>query len=209
MNMSERTKKIIDIVQWVLIGILCIMLILSYNKSKHIEQTSEVIKTETTYTKIYESQKLAALEKENKELYDSIKHIKNVESAVQIKYVYRLKTDTITVERFTVQDDSIYEYDTDNDTIHTNIKIKAADLKWCNVNTTINDTFTIITSKEYDRVYTQVSHSPNVDVVDMDTWRKKEGWKEHIYHGPSIGVGYGIFSNKPDLYIGYSIGYKF
>lgn len=208
--MNDKWKKIVDIIQWLLIIILGIMLLISYNRAKTIVRNEEkIIQTETTYTKIYESQQIATLEKTNKELYDSIAKLKNAESAIKIKYIYKVTTDTITVEHFNEVEDSLYEYNESNDTISTNIQIKANDLKWCNVKTEICDGFTITNSNEDGTVTTSINHSSNMDIQDMQTWRKANSWKSHIYHGPSIGVGYGIFNHKPDLYIGYSIGYKF
>ena len=33
--------------------------------------------------------------------------------------------------------------------------------------------------------------------------------KQHLNHGISFGVGYGVWNQKPDLFIGYSVMYSF
>lgn len=33
--------------------------------------------------------------------------------------------------------------------------------------------------------------------------------KQHFNHGITLGVGYGVFNQKPDLFIGYSVMYSF
>jgi membrane-bound acyltransferase YfiQ involved in biofilm formation len=61
----DKWLKIIDIIQWVLIiGLLFVACFIYFGKANYEKQ--HVIQTEDSYVKIYESQKLAALEKENK-----------------------------------------------------------------------------------------------------------------------------------------------
>lgn len=201
-------KKIIDIVQWILIIVLvCISCLIYFSKSNI--KTEKEIQTETTYVKVYESQRLAALEKENKILYDSIKNLHDVESAVEIKYVYKIKTDTITVEKFIQKEDSVWAVELNNDTIKTNIEIKANDLKWCNVETEINDKFTIITQEDNNKVQTQINHSPNVSIDNVDMWHRKKNWTDNFHHGPSVTAGYDLINKNFGVMIGYSIIYEF
>lgn len=201
-------KKIIDIVQWILIIVLvCISCLIYFSKSNI--KTEKEIQTETTYVKVYESQRLAALEKENKILYDSIKNLHDVESAVEIKYVYKIKTDTITVENFIQKEDSVWTVELNNDTIKTNIEIKANDLKWCNVETEINDKFTIITQEDNNKVQTQINHSPNMSIENVDMWHRKKKWTDNFHHGPSVTAGYDVINKNFGVMIGYSIIYEF
>lgn len=201
-------KHIIDIIQWVLIiGLIFVACFIYFGKINH--ENEKIQQTEESYMKIYESQKISALEKKNKELYDSIKTLANVESAIEIRYVYKTKTDTIEVEKFTQKEDSIWSVEVDNDTVKTNIEIKANDLKWCNVSTEINDKFTIITQEEEGKVETQINHSPNIDITNVDAWHKKKKWTENFHHGPSITTGYDIVNKNFGIMVGYSIIYQF
>lgn len=206
----DKWQKIIDIIQWVLIiGLLFVACFIYFGKANHEKQ--HVIQTEDSYVKIYESQKLTALEKENKTLYDSIKKLENVESAIEIKYVYKTTTDTIFVEKFIQKEDSIWSVEVDNDTVKTNIEIKANDLQWCNVSTEINDKFTIITqnNEETNDVITEIEHSPNVTITDTDAWHNKKKWTDKFHHGPSVTAGYDVINKNFGIMIGYSIIYEF
>ena len=208
---KNTSQKVIDIIQWCLIIVLIIVICFMWYRKQQETTDESVVKTEQSYVKIYESQKISELEKENKELYDSIKNLKNVESAIEIKYIYKTKTDTVTVEKFTQKEDSIYFVELDNDTVKTNIEIKANDLKWCSVQTEINDKFTIITQNDEDsnEVITEIEHSPNVEITDVDTWHEKKKWTDNFHHGPSVTAGYDIINRKFGIMIGYSIIYSF
>lgn len=211
MNKSQiNWKKIIDIVQWVLIVLLIgVACFIYFGKKQHVDE--KIQQTEESYVKIYESQKIAALEKENKQLYDSIKNLQNVESVVEIKYIYKTTTDTITVEKFTQKEDSVWTVEVDNDTVKTNIEIKANELKWCNVSTEINDKFTLITQSDEDtnEVITEVKHSPNVDIQETTMWHKKKKWTDNFHHGPSVTAGYDVINKRFGMVVGYSIIYEF
>ena len=39
--------------------------------------------------------------------------------------------------------------------------------------------------------------------------QKKPTFKDRLFIAPTVGVGYGLFNKKPDLYIGVSAGIKF
>lgn len=201
-------KKIIDVVQCILIIVLIFIACFIYFSKANIK-SEKIMQTEDTYVKVYESQKLAALEKENANLYDSIKYLHNVESAIEIKYVYKTKTDTITVDKFIQKEDSIWSVNLDNDTVKTNVEIKANDLKWCNVTTEIQDKFTIITQEDNNHVQTQINHSTNMDIEKMDTWHRKKNWYDKFHHGPSVTAGYDVFNNNFGIMVGYSIIYEF
>ena len=88
--MKWFSEKTIDIIQWFFIVVLAVMLIvqgINYRQAKKDLVTSAEIIKENTYTRIYESQKLNKLKKENKELYDSISKMQDVESGIIIKFV--------------------------------------------------------------------------------------------------------------------------
>lgn len=209
MKMSERVKKIIDIVQWIVIAILFGICIYVFFAKKENTRQETVTQKENTYIKLYESQKLKALEEENKALYDSIKTLNNLESAVEIKYVYRYKTDTVYVNPSDVNQDSVYNYTYDNDTIKYDLAIKAKDLIWHETNFELHDKFAIVSTENDGLVTTIINHSPNVNIEDVTTWHKEKGFWDNIYYGPSLSVGYGLFNNRPDVFVGFSVGWNF
>lgn len=173
------------------------------------KQNKEVIKGDTVCVVKYDNTSINALKKENKELYDQIKKLKNVESAIQIRYKYIYCTDTIKETQFVYGNDSIYHFECDNDTIKTNVDVKAKGLEWCFFNTEFNGKFTIINQEDGDGTTTTIIHDPNVDIIGEPTvWHRKTTFKEAFTVGPTIGVGYGFINKKPDVYVGISVGYN-
>lgn len=219
------TGKTIDVIQWVLVILLLILLVVqgvNYNSVKKQLVVSEEYNRQNTYVRIYESQKLEKLKKENKELYDSISKLSNVESGMIIKFKEHYITDTVKVEKFKVKHDtvyksveqnivdSVYHYAQSNDTIDCDIQIKAKDLEWCLADITIRDKFVII-NREKDGVnQTIINHSDNTEIEETTMWHKqtKKKWYEKFSVGPQVGVGYGTFGNKFDVYVGVGASYN-
>lgn len=213
MKLTDKQQRIIDIVQWIIIVFLLLVCIVSYfNNTNRKLINSEEYKKELSYIKIYESQTIEALKKENKELYDSIKQLKDVESAVEVKYVYKYKTDTIRVTEFKeIEKDSLYRYELDNDTIQFNVDLKAKNLEWMKTDFKINDKFVLINRESDGLNKTTVTGSPNVDIVNVDTWHRKDKlkWNERFVVSPQVGVGVGLFNKNLDVYVGVGVSYKF
>lgn len=227
--MKWFTQKTIDVIQWVLIIGLIVMLGVqghNYNKVKEDLVTNAEYNRQNTYVRIYESQKLNKLKKENKELYDSISKLQDVESGMIIKFREHYNTDTITVDKFIIRKDTvlcvidnnlvpkidtIYHYAQDNDTVKLDIDVKAKDMEWCRADFTIHDKFIII-NREKDGVnQTIIDHSGNTTIDGTTMWHRenKEQWYKRFTIGPQVGVGYGLFNSKFDVYVGLGVGYKF
>ena len=210
MALSDRQKKWVDVIQWILIAILVGACLIVFIGKKNVLRERDIAKEEA-YIKIYQTQTIEDLKRKNQELYDSITSIsdKKPESALQIKYRYVTKTDTLRSTEFVYGKDSVYHYVKDNDTIRTEIDVKAKDLEWCKTNTEINDKFTIITrTGNNGTVETTIGHSSNVDIQQVDAWKRKPTFKERITVGPTVGAGYGLFNKKFDVYVGISVGIK-
>lgn len=211
-KLTDRQKKAIDVVQWICIIFLLIVCVLgTFLKPSNNDFVNDAeYKKEQAYVKIYESQSIEALKKENKELYDSIRRMQDVESAVQVKYVYKVKIDTIMVEKFTEGHDSIYHYSNTNDTLSCNLDIKAKELKWVKGDFTVNDNFMVINREKDGLNQTLVTHGPHVTINDVDAWHRvedKEKWYKRFHFSVQAGAGYGIFSKNPDIYVGVGISY--
>ena len=165
------------------------------------------------------------LKRENRELYDSISKLNDVESGMVIEFREHYVTDTITVDKFIVKTDtvrvnsggnvyesvdSLYHYTQDNDTVNISIDVKAKQLEWCRADFTINDRFMVI-NREKDGVnQTIISHSDNASIEGTSMWHRKDGrkWYQRFSVSPQIGVGYGVFNGKADAYIGVGISYQ-
>ena len=130
---------------------------------------------------------------------------------------YKLEKEYITVQKR----DTIVEYKYSTDTIYntkTNTEYKYL---------TINDTIYIENKPEiyndstenYDITINAVklnSYQLNIHHTDTITHTKEiiknvytKPKKQHLNHGISFGVGYGLWNKKPDLFIGYSVMYSF
>ena len=228
--MKWFTQKTIDIIQWIFIIGLIAMLVI---QGVHSQQTKKDLVTsaeynkENTYVRIYESQRLDKLKRENRELYDSIKKLNDVESGMVIKFREHYVTDTIMVDKFIVQRDtirvvadnnkvyesidSIYHYTQNNDTVNLDIDIKAKELQWCKADFTISDQFMII-NREKDGVnQTLINHSDNATIESTTMWHRKDTkkWYQRFTISPQIGVGYGMINRKVDTYVGVGVGYQF
>lgn len=228
--MKWFTQKTIDIIQWIFIIALIVMLVIqgvNYQQAKKDLVTSAEYNKENTYVRIYESQRLDKLKRENRELYDSIKKLNDVESGMVIKFREHYVTDTIMVDKFVVQRDtirvvadnnkvyesvdSIYHYTQNNDTVNLDIDIKAKELQWCKADFTISDQFMII-NREKDGVnQTLINHSDNATIESTTMWHRKDTkkWYQRFTISPQIGVGYGMFNRKVDTYVGVGVGYQF
>lgn len=187
--MKWFSQKTIDVIQWVFIIGLIAMLFIQGAKYQQIKKdlvTAAEYNKENTYVRIYESQKLDKLKHENKQLYDSIAKLKDVESGMIIKFREHYNTDTIFVDnfivehdtvRFTTEDeqtfekvDSVYHYTQTNDTINLDINVKAKELQWLKADFTIRDQFMVI-NREKDGVnQTLISHSDNAAIDGTTMW---------------------------------------
>lgn len=227
--MKWFSQKTIDIIQWVLIVGLFVMLLIqgaNYQQAQRDLVTAAEYNKQNTYVRIYESQKLNKLKRENKELYDSISKLKDVESGMIIKFHEHYNTDTIKVDNFIVKRDtirittednntyemvdSVYHYAQNNDTVNLDIDVKAKQLQWLKADFTINDKFVII-NREKDGVNeTIINHGDNTTIDGTAMWHRKENkkWYQRFTIGPQVGVGYGLVHKNFDAYIGVGVGYQ-
>lgn len=193
--MSASKQNIIDVIQWVLIVGLSAVLLYGYLHTNSNLVNNEEYSKDNTYVRIYESQKIEKLKNENKQLYDSIKTLKNVESAIEVRYKYKYKTDTVFVEKSLANvqpKDSIYDFHSDNDTVNYELKVKANDLQWYTMNFTINDKFTIVNQNENNLNKATINHSDNVTIDGTTVYHKQDNtnkWYNRFAVGPTIGVG--------------------
>lgn len=203
-------KNTLIVILAILVVIASFLSVRFYKEKMAALKEVETQITETQYVQAYSAEKISVLKSENEALYDSIKYLNNVESAVQIKYVYKTRMDTVFVKEDTIATDSVYHFTYDNDTLKYDIDIKADKLHWHSAQFELHDEFTIVSTVDGDDVTTIVSHSPNVTIEDATMWHAKQGngfW-DRVYYGPSVSVGYGFFNKKPDVFIGFSVGYN-
>lgn len=195
--------KIIDLIQWFLIIILFGVCVYTNKKNNRFE-----IESQNIYTKIYDSQKIESLKSENKMLYDSIKHLNDIESVIEIQYKYIYKTDTIFVNTFdTLKKDSVYHFSSNNDTVSYKLDIFANQIYWYKFNFDLNNNFTIVTRENENKIQTDIK--TNIGYIDKTImWhRKNKTFKERFVIGPQVGGGYDFLNRKPTLYVGFGATY--
>ena len=206
--MGKYTKQQIwDIIQWVLIVLLLIACVYIGKENYDLSNSLE-FKMGNTYTRIYDSQKIESLKAENKALYDSIKHLKNVESVVEVRYKYYYNTDTVFVNNSdTTKKDNIYHYTSNSDTISYNLDISANQVHWHKLDFTLNNKFLIVTKEKDGKVQTDIN--TDMGIIEGTTmWhRKNKSFKDRFVIGPQVGGGYDFLNKKPTLYVGFGVTY--
>lgn len=89
----------------------------------------------------------------------------------------------------------------------------------------INDTIIIndtvyIKDNPHEYVFDTTDYTLSINAVKLNSYKldlhveekvivKDKVVKNRIEHGIQMGIGYGVFNNKPDLYIGYGIQFNF
>ena len=134
--------------------------------------------------------------KRDKEYVNNEKEVIVEKTDTIIDYMY--KTDTI----YNTKTNTEYKYITRNDSIYIenkpeiykdstdnyDITIQSVKMDWYKLNIHHRDTIT------------------NTKEIIKNVYNKK---KQHFNHGITLGVGYGVWNQKPDLFIGYSVMYSF
>lgn len=191
-----------------------IIFILSMRSCSYKNETDMVLaeyKQENNYLKVYSSQRISALTKENKELRDKVTNLENVETAVEIKYVYVMNWDTVFVDSSSMKKDGIYHFEENDDTVRYNLDIMGDNIKWYKLDFKINDKLTLIQQNDGDlNKLTVQPNSSHMDITDVNAWHredKSQKWYNKFTVGPQLGFGYGIINNKPDIFVGIAVGY--
>lgn len=208
-------EKLIMIGQWLAIGLLsiaCLYFWLKPKESGSVITDSQHNKNETQYVNISSDKTLSELKKENKVLHDSIKLLSDVREAIQIKYVTSYSTDTVRLNGLTPSVDSTYHFTHNSDTINYNLDINGNKVKWFKLNFSLQDSLMIVTRSRNGQNETTISHSGMTDITNSTIYTPKktfrEKLKDKLYFGVGVGAGYGVFTNKPDIYIGINAGLK-
>lgn len=209
--------KFIKIIPWLIIVALSAILIWmtkinSNNDSTLIDDVS-FNKNEKQYVDISKDKSLNELKKKNEELYDSIHKLSNIKEAIQIKYITKFQTDTITIDNTYLLSDSTYHYAQTTDTINYSLDIHGKEVQWFKLGFSVQDSLIIITRSKNGQNETTINHGTNTVIKDATIYVPKEtSWdkiKKKTYFGVGVGAGYGLINKKPDIYIGMSVGIKF
>lgn len=125
----------------------------------------------------------------------------NVEKEVTVE-----KTDTIIQTK--LKTDTIYFNDIQYKTINVRdtVWIEAKNREYKDSTEDYDITINAVKLNNYQlNIHKRDSITYTKEII-KNVYNKK---KQHFNHGITLGVGYGVFNKRPDLFIGYSVMYSF
>lgn len=142
---------------------------------------------------INEITSLKDLKKENEELYNMLKHYQ-ASSATEVitKFIYY--SDTVYINKVEDTNDSTYQFQEPN----YDLAINALKLNYYQLNILHMDTI---------RIFDNTILSSNSDIVNSVRYQRKK-WYDNFSIGIQTGIGYGITTKKPDVYVGIGVAFK-
>lgn len=120
--------------------------------------------------------------------------VEKTDTIVNFKYI----TDTI----YNNKKDTEYKYITVNDTIYVENKPEIFKDSTDKYDITIN-------AVKLNNYQLNIHHQDTIfyeKEIIKNVYNKR---KQHLNHGITLGVGWGVWNKKPDLFIGYSVMYSF
>ena len=204
--------KVLEIIKLVLIVLMSVTIIVLWKNNGELKSSYEAYKKDGTYVKMYQSQTIKELKKQNKELYDSIKDIKNVKQAVIIKYKYKYNGETIYVDRTLPIENNIYKFTKNTDTISYVLTVKSDTIDWYKLDFSLNDKLTLINREENGNNEVTINTSNGGStIIGTEIFNKKENKNSFINRfswGIQIGVGHGLIHKKNDVYVGVGASFR-
>lgn len=204
--------KVLEIIKLVLIVLMSVTIIVLWKNNGVLKSSYEAYKKDGTYVKMYQSQTIKELKKQNKELYDSIKDIKNVKQAVIIKYKYKYNGETIYVDRTLPIENNIYKFTKNTDTISYVLTVKSDTIDWYKLDFSLNDKLTLINREENGNNEVTINTSNGGStIIGTEIFNKKENKNSLINRfswGIQIGVGHGVIHKKNDVYVGVGASFR-
>jgi hypothetical protein len=212
-------NKLFEIAKWLLIISMTIAIIILWRGNHNLQSSYEALKMDGTYITNYQSKTIRELKKENSELYDSIKKLKNVKQAMIIKYKYVYNGDTVYIPRVLpsistpVPDKShIQTYTKNTDTLSYKLLIKGDTIDWYKLDFTLNEKLTIINREENNSNEATITTNTGGGTVTgtqiFNQKRNPNSFFNRFSFGVQTGVGYGIISKKPDIYVGVGVTFR-
>lgn len=204
--------KVLEIIKLVLIVLMSVTIIVLWKNNGVLKSSYEAYKKDDTYVKMYQSQTIKELKKQNKELYDSIKDIKNVKQAVIIKYKYKYNGETIYVDRTLPIENNIYKFTKNTDTISYVLTVKSDTIDWYKLDFSLNDKLTLINREENGNNEVTINTSNGGStIIGTEIFNKKENKNSFINRfswGIQIGIGHGLIHKKNDVYVGVGASFR-
>lgn len=205
-------NKVLEIGKYVLIIVLVALVFFSLKSNRQLESSYEAYKKNGEYVNMNQSKTISELKKENRELYDSIKNKKDVKQATIIKYKYKYNGKPTYLNReLPPVKDSVYTFTKENDTVSYVAKVKTASKpEWFLLDFSINDKLTIINREVNGTNETTITTNGGT-IENASVFNKKDNRNSFFNRfsiGLNTGIGYGILTKKPDIYVGVGVNFR-
>ena len=158
------------------------------------------------YTKLYPSSKFFELKKKNEELYKQLKDKEALVEAIRFEYKYKYEGKEEVIDKQT-EKDSLYHFNIQTDTIGYDLKVWSSHLWKYKLIFNLTNEFTITRQQVGDNNRLEINSYLPGKIENVITWNERQK-KPRFSIGPSIGVGYGMFSKKIDLFVGATLTYN-
>ena len=202
-----------NLIIYTLVG-LSLFLIFQLHQSKqstrHLtEEISYYTDSLHTYTSLYPSASFNSLKRENKELYNEVKRLKDLKEVIKYKYRTEYRTDTIYISNLSddvINNDTTYRLSNETDSISYSLLANVTGkLNYYKLYFKLSDTFKI-TRQEDNRFNRLNISSDNGRIEGVTRWQKRT---PRLNVGLNAGIGYGILSKRPDLFVGVGFCFNF
>lgn len=202
-----------NLIIYTLVG-LSLFLIFQLHQSKqstrHLtEEMSYYTDSLHTYTSLYPSASFNSLKRENKELYNEVKRLKDLKEVIKYKYRTEYRTDTIYISNPSdevINKDTTYRLSNETDSISYSLLANVTGkLNYYKLYFKLSDTFKI-TRQEDNRFNRLNISSDNGRIEGVTRWQKRT---PRLNVGLNAGIGYGILSKRPDLFVGVGFCFNF
>ena len=202
-----------NLIIYTLVG-LSLFLIFQLHQSKqstrHLtEEISYYTDSLHTYTSLYPSASFNSLKRENKELYNEVKRLKDLKEVIKYKYRTEYRTDTIYISNPSdevINKDTTYRLSNETDSISYSLLANVTGkLNYYKLYFKLSDTFKI-TGQEDNRFNRLNISSDNGRIEGVTRWQKRT---PRLNVGLNAGIGYGILSKRPDLFVGVGFCFNF
>lgn len=194
-----------------------------YESSKKLIEEVEYYDSLNNYNKLYYSKTFKELNKENKELYDSLKQYKDkIDFIVQFTHEKDYQTgkietkpnviDSVIYDTIKVSETLMaktYEYNSEpNDTFQYKLNINSyTEPNWYSLNVKTKNKFTIVNKEEDGINHITIGSSNKGNISNVTVFNKKEKRKflSRFSVGPSVTAGYDIVNKQWGIMAGASV----
>lgn len=155
------------------------------------------------YTKLYPSTKFSDLKKKNEKLYRQLKDKEALVEAIKFEYKYKYEGKEEVIDK-QIEKDSLYHFNIQTDTMGYDLKVWSSHLWKYKLIFNLTNEFTITRQQVGDNNRLEINSYLPGKIENVITWNERQK-KPRFSIGLSIGVGYGIFTKKPDLFVGATL----